>query len=379
MKLTLLFSFLFSVQVFAAGSCNEVNLISEANSPFLKIPVCDQEMSTMCYACAAANLVDFHLIKNGSTGQQIHPVWAAFLQSNARNRRNFDGGWINETIEALINERNCPYALVTEQLRTICEQLGIAEAEVFSLLDLYEQTLPWLIKTKEAQIKKKCTFKQLQELQKKAFSEVLRMLKMEKRVKKQSLKDLQKITPDLNSMNVFLQLTRNACAPPRRDQIKLPHPTLIELDKKNASSANLQLGLKLRLTEKNPVVISFCKNIFLEENYASHPRRVGNDWVVNSDCEPHVATVVGQKEIGNQCHYLLRNTWGVGWWDQPAVSKCLCRSTDKVTNQLIFSDCTKEDFDKGGMIVEACWLPEKRVMDNSIDFTSIDIPKKRRR
>src|ERR1044072_3918330 len=108
--------FLICFKVFAAD-CSSVNLITEPDSPFRKIPVYNQGSLNICYAYSAAQILDWYQIKNGASKRNIHPAWAALQYALGRNRDKLEIGHPKEAIESMKASLHCDYETVESVVR----------------------------------------------------------------------------------------------------------------------------------------------------------------------------------------------------------------------------------------------------------------------
>ncbi len=89
-------------------SCPSVDLNAGANSPFKQIPIYDQDGVGLCYAYAAAQMVDYYRIKNGDKGygltSPLYTSWATYYKSRTilkSDSLNTGGGYAESAVHAI--------------------------------------------------------------------------------------------------------------------------------------------------------------------------------------------------------------------------------------------------------------------------------------
>ena len=363
-KLLFLLPFLFSTSLFA--DCSTVNLITAPKSPFAKIPVYDQDGIGTCYAYSASQLIDYHLIKNGGK-RSVHPLWAALKYSDAQNNSSISGGECSSTIKALSRAGNCDQEKVSKAIKAWANKANVKEAEVVHLI---EKLAPEM---KKILSKKKKTNPKAKELSAKEVEVAVRAAIKQHEPFCSAGATWENLIPALKSLKVLdsTVLLSNLVMPgcsSNLTKLKIPSPTVL-----NSSSDNgWEKNLNNKLNDKLPVSVSYCAKVLREgSHYRGVTKRGGffTNNVKTSDCGPHESLVVGKKKIGNQCHYLVRNSWGAGFNSGYRKWNCLCK--EKKTGKFL-DNCTASKHNNGKYTVEGCWINGKALSANIYEGTVLE-------
>lgn len=299
-----------------AGDCSPVNLITEPNSPFRKIPVYNQGSINICYAYSAAQILDWYQLKNGAAKRNIHPAWTALQYALRRGRPKLEIGHPKEAIESLRTSLNCDY----EAVEAAVKGLGSSdepETKILTSIERGQYRLPagsTAVETLRAAIEKNCPAEK-------------RSVLMVPEVERLTFKNLQ----DDEAYENFLQ-TKFSSAP-------------------------------------SPVSIAYCANVWKNPDFDGISlNSSGERDRVEKNCEYHESLVVGQKTVGNSCHFLVRNTWGTNWTASNKNYSCVCR--DKVTGDFT-EDCHLETHGNDRYTVEGCWIKSSDLARNIGQLTYV--------
>lgn len=293
---------LFCFNAFAEDSdCAPVNLITEENSPFQKIPVYNQGALNICYAYSAAQILDWYQIKNGATKRNVHPAWAALQYALVRNRTRIEIGHPKETMESMRTALNCDYEAVEAALKSIG---GEHQSEVATLLS----------------------------------------------IERGSYRSPASLTP----VDTLKEALEKHCAPEKRTFVMVPEVERLNYKTLNDDAA-YERFLNAKLAAKpSPVSIAYCANVWKNPDFDGIDTNLfGHRDVVRKNCEYHESLVVGQKKLRNSCHYLVRNTWGTKWTAHNRNYACVCR--DKKSGAFE-DDCRPETHGNDRYTVEGCWI-----------------------
>lgn len=298
-----------------AEDCASVNLLTTEDSPFQKIPLYNQENLNICYAYTAAQMSDYHLLKNGAATRNVHPAWVAALYASSRERKTLEIGHTKEALEQLQLAANCDYQKVTDALKNISRKENESENRAIKGIELAYQRSP----------------------------------------------------SSLNPVQSINKLLNDACPVPQRQKLKLP--TVAKYNFKNLPDDKaFENFLKLQLGRTpSPISITYCSNIWKNPDYAGIKL---NDLNLRDrlarDCHYHESLVVGQKMVGNSCNFLIRNTWGSRWSADNKNWNCLCKN--KLTQEFS-DDCRPETHPDSLFEVQACWLPGEKIARNTGQIT----------
>lgn len=312
-------------QVPEAENCSPINLITQPNSPFQKIPVYNQEKINICYAYSAAQMVDFHLMKNGSPDRTVHPAWVALNYSLKKNRNQLEIGHTKEALESLAEANNCDYQAVSDALRNWAQRHDVSEARILTYIERNTPVVP--------------------------------ALRMPSSLP--SVNDLK--SSNLTSVQMLASLLSSNCQAKRPLTIPKAHKFNFEqLPDDQAFTSMLETKID---SLKSPISIAYCANVWKDAEY----RGIGLNWKgvrdsLKKDCHYHESLVVGRKKLGGSCNLLVRNTWGTNWTADNKNWKCVCRN--KSTGAYV-DECSAQTHPDSEYSVEGCWLPSDRLARNT--------------
>jgi hypothetical protein len=117
------------------------------------------------------------------------------------------------------------------------------------------------------------------------------------------------------------------------------------------------------------VSIAYCANVWKAPAFDGIDMNVsGQRDVVKKGCEYHESLIVGQKMLGNSCHFLVRNTWGDRWTSYNRNYSCVCR--DNTTGAFV-DDCRPETHRNDRYSVEGCWIRSSDLARNIGQLTYV--------
>jgi hypothetical protein len=353
---------LMALPVYSGANCDPMNLVTEPNSPFQKIPVYDQDGMNICYSYAASQVADYHLIKKNGGDRIVHPLWGAMKFAKSINNKTLELGVSGTVINLLKSNGNCHRDDVTKILHHLSTKTNAPEADILSMLtklqfkfdqekrktrsgDLNNQTIDQIIHDEIKADKETCSTNRTWE----GILPQLRSLSV------------------INTPQLFEKLLFWKCL--RSKPLDLPEP------KYNLSVTDEDGALYLQNTLQRtsaPVVVSYCATSLIKPDYVGFKRAKNiTNYAYDEECANHESIVVGKKQMNNSCHFLLRNTFGTAFGEWTKGKKCLCKTT--ATNEFV-DDCTAETHDNGKYIVEACWIPESTLIKNTYRFMSLENP-----
>lgn len=160
----------------------------------------------------------------------------------------------------------------------------------------------------------------------------------------------------------------NNCLNQRRSITK----RLISYGMKNESNSYLQKRTADYLSEGKPVYLGHCPDVI----YDVDPRTTKDIKIkprilkaISGKCGAHYSVLVGSRTNSqNKCQFLLRNTYGKGFWADSYYS-CLCEDESGKR-----ADCTKKDFEKNNdLTVLGCWIDSDKLLTNTYEMGTFKI------
>lgn len=97
---------------------------------------------------------------------------------------------------------------------------------------------------------------------------------------------------------------------------KIPNPKEIKLRKGNKKAVQNHIRQLLNKRDAEPLGVGYCSTFLKDKNYRGtkvHENPGYGGQIVTRDtksCGGHASIIMGKKEIGGKCHYLIRNSWG---------------------------------------------------------------------
>jgi len=345
------------------NDCKEVNLVTKKGSPFNKIPVYDQDGAGLCYAYAASQIVDYHLIQKGSKSRSIHPLWVSLKYSDSEwFKSDLTGGRGNDAIKALLKSGNCHQAQVTNGLSEWAKKAKLKEAELIGFL---EKVIPKINSQYRGAAFTRSPFKAPLPTEAEVKDTIKKVIHDFKPYCSATA-DLEKLMPELlnigimSSERVVGSLVLNECK--KITKLNIPNP-IREEPKKDEDYARI---LKARLNKNAPVTISYCAKVLYDPKYDGLSDSFWSSRNTASECGRHESLIVGKKMVNNQCHFLLRNSWGAGFGSSTKSWKCLCKN--KKTGAFL-DNCERSKHNNGQYTVEGCWINESSLSKNTYGIT----------
>ncbi len=353
----ILFLIAFSGPI-SATTCGPINLVTQSNSPFNRVPVTDQDGIGMCYAYAGAQLMNYHLVKNGRE-PSVHQLFLGveftrYTEANLENASN------SQAMAHLIRRGNCPAARVREALSTLVRKANSREEDVYGFIIKVAERL---FKLQRERTMAARAFRPVA-LTEQEVTKVLTDLNTEFAPYCQPGTRLTEIFPELRALaimtpeNVMHGILSPFCQ--TRERLSIPTPKYRPLrsseDALSAISETLANG-------QSPVSVTYCSRVLYQSGYFGIRR--GNNPPA-SDCGLHESLVVGRRPVGPSCEFLVRNSWGTGFGRHTANSKCLCKH--RQTGAFV-EDCTNATHNNGDYTVEACWIDSRAFAGNSVEMT----------
>lgn len=347
-----------------AQDCAPMNLVTEENSPFNKIPVTDQDGLSVCYAYAAAQLVDYQLVKNGSE-KSVHPLWAALKYAESAKQDKISSGITYNAIEQMIKTGNCRYDDIQTAIGTWSVKANVREADI---MDLVERLAP--------------KFKNLYAEKKKVDPTAIPTAEEVDQAINAAITDHQPwcsagatwdaLMPELRALStltsrkILTDLVLPVCS---KDLQKLTLPKLTyyrsDVDNEYISKLDQKLG-----AIKSPVSITYCSKVLYEPEFSGVSRKTQTKAEgYEPNCGGHESLIVGKKKIGETCHFLLRNSWGNGFSSSTEKWKCLCKN---IKSGEFVDDCTNDSHNNGEYTVEGCWINSNQLAKNMFGMTSLE-------
>ena len=306
--LIILFALFSLHDLLAAENCKRVNLLYKKWGLFPRqMPLYDQGKTGICYAFAASQMVDYWRetnglrLKNMKMGQST-PVYAALLariygeKSIMSGKHTLDGGKVLDSLIAVKKSGMCNEQVVKKSIEKFTKKKNVNINhflyEVQRYLTFHEPGVSlgnYFLAPFES-LRKRFNAPDIN------FDKVSTAMKpyTKNRNFVGFMKDL--FSECFKKENIYL------------NSKKIPD---VETQHVDRGATILTHKVKELLDSKNPqpIGISYCENILGDKNFqgiwigAERP-------MPKRGCYGHASIIVGKRERGGQCQFLVRNTYG---------------------------------------------------------------------
>ena len=388
--------------------CSEVDLNKGEGSPLQHMKIQNQVGSQLCYAYVAAAQVDYYRLKKGlvepKPGWETNPVYAGMVEHvQSGNTRAFTSGKQERAYAAIKEYGACSDLQVTKVWNEMKQAGGLNDAQLLYFLGEMHNTysvkknrsLAFMTYASRLKAERESfmeevrgikDWKALSAEQQRAISN--RYVKLEKRISNaiEQRAEFKRFTDGLKKAEVGScdRLEAVAQIAVQFDLVRVPP---VEMAKRmlscrmspeqlqqyrqlppmsvarNGSDAEMERRIDYAFLTQMPPAINLCSSMFTNTSY----RGVGDDTFprdhienIKADCAHHSALVTARKNIGGQCHYLVRNSWGSTWYPSGATT-CACRKPDS-KGKLVYHDSCER-----GLNVEyvGCWFKSADLLANT--------------
>ena len=338
-----------------AQNCQTKNLLRPVISPFNQIPVYDQGAARACYAYTSSVLANYHFIKKGAYKKVVHPIWVANVSTSPGDANGFTSGFPVHSLNAVMAQKNCSHDVVEKELQRWGKRTNLSPTDLVAFLDSFTVEANKVLGGRPAA-----------RLSQSKYKEIFKALNCKTPLVWDGLASFLEINRIISTREFMEKLILRACFT-NSTYVSFPKPKFTgKFFQAEKTSVHIAQVLD---TNDSPVEISYCANALYNPSYGGIVR-TNNNPQKRADCQPHSSVIVGKKLVNNQCHFLLRNSWGPSFNRSNRSYKCYCRN--KKTGH--FADnCTAATHNTGEYTVEGCWIPAT-VLNNNV-FGQVYIPK----
>ncbi len=351
--------FIFILSLFpfiTTQACEDVNLY-ELNPRLSETKIVNQGNMSTCYAHTLGAL--YSVEKSNNLADSLHPYWVAF---NHKQRfvhwspRNLNYSLLSWAYNDIEKNGICPYNEVEAQLTKLKSGVPYSNDQVlFAIRTFFTKKLLHPIK-KEATFQKviDSTLKELTEKQNKFEIAWTR---------NDLVKILAPIKDKMAGQEFFNFLSKNVFMNCK----SLGQPVgekLSNFGRSMESNEYVRLKMADVLAHGKSIAVGYCPNRIYKRDPASTkdinmlPRLARS---FNTDCGAHYSMLVGSRKAGNSCQYLLRNSYGTGFWGHESM-ECYCE--DMSTRE--HRNCSKSE-NNPNLKVLGCWVDAAKMANNTYD------------
>ncbi|MBL7664328.1 MAG: hypothetical protein JNM93_04295 [Bacteriovoracaceae bacterium] len=353
----------FFILAFKAMACDNVDLYQIKSHIYDQLPITDQKNSSICYAHAGSDLVNFYAMDEQISSTLIsHPYWMAYKHKEKKifhwAPTKLDYSAIAWAISDIKSAGFCDYEKTTARLKKLLMGKKLEESDLFEFYELYHDFL----KTKKNRDGNQ-TEKFKNYVHKKFFKDPPYWLKA---WNKENIYELVNVLPTSAWQKKRFKFYQTKLFPHCASEVgQLPSlPLWKSYLRETFGPKALEAATAETLSAAQaPVAIGYCSIILEDESYRLSVRSVMN-------CSPHYSTLVASRKSYQQCEYLLRNSYGKEYWMKTNYN-CACKlKTASVTD---YYDCNRKSFNESLEEVIGCWIPANALFTNTFDighFTS---------
>jgi hypothetical protein len=418
----------------AARACEEVNLYNLPDSPLRKMPIYDQDGDGLCYAYTAAQLIDFHKIRENPDHTLTSAHWLAFAHKQWNHKRmskfvnritsprrlfgiakpgELGYSDINLALQDIEDVGTCDPAIVRDGIarfkktpllnddeflylfgiftRKVKEnQKSDAFFDEIRISRIFHESLDELIDQRTRDLTDPLLTRSESDLTPVELS--LRNAKKNKLAELSALRRCDTAGPpsgpaldlyesikgafDFDRKNKQLELLNEkvfADCFKNGNPKKLELPPFKHVGEGFASNEKILRTIDEALSEKKePAAIGYCSKVLsspgfnppvpFDEGIGLRVLKLAKSENVRN-CSPHYSVVVGRRKRGDECQYMIRNTYGPHFWNQNM--DCTCENEKKEQ-----FDCNYQTHGDRDVTVLGCWIPGKKLAQSSFNVTA---------
>jgi len=355
-------SFIYSSFAISALDCPEVNLY-ETNKRLNTMPIEFQGDMNTCYAHSLAQ--NYNMSVAQTSEDKISAYWIAFLHKNKIlhwNPKDMDFSMIAWASIDLNKWGKCDYSTLETSINEYKNGANYSHDQFFFLYKYYFKT-----------IKKKDTNNNSE------WKNIISLLtkRLKKETKKYTypwkeidiLKVLNPIRVSSNGKSFFDFLKDTIYAKCIESKTDINY-ALDVYGIKTETNEDLAIKTGNYLSQGRAISIGHCPDVTYDEgslgkkNIKIMPRLFKS---FSRKCGAHYALLVGsRKNAQNKCEYLVRNSYGKGFWADKSYT-CYCE--DNNTKQR--TNCSKSNFKSTETTVLGCWIDGERLLTNTYELDVI--------
>jgi hypothetical protein len=415
-------------------NCDDIDLQEPKNSPLRKMPVLDQDSTGACYAYAGSVLLDYQRLKKNPKAKPSNPLQMALLTrlddsgGLLADEKDTWGGLIEDSINArcivdiprirrsrsprsrtvysntawsLGSLRPCLRGILTmrrgvstiynasikhggctaetskarfNELRAVLGE-NLTDANIIARLEIYlNETTTSSGKPRSLAGTEPCDMKKERE----ALQEFMKSKGLHPKLALEMIRDL------------FQE-----CRKSKLSFGKLPKAE----NYSRFSDEDASKAFNLLLKEQIPVGLSIASPVLrdptercvtvdpVNQDRAVAPNHPACKEGSKDPHFMHAVALIGQKKINDECHYLIRNSWGGSWRAKGANGKpaqCSCNRVKNIDDNkpIYHSVCPEEEandvvendgvLDLDAPFAESypgCWIPRRAILGNLNTFT----------
>ncbi|MBI2606359.1 MAG: hypothetical protein HYW49_09795 [Deltaproteobacteria bacterium] len=375
---------LSTVSLAADRDCSPVNLYENPVDPLWEIPIAQQGPLYVCYALTAAQMIDYYLLSHGMERPEggSSALWIAYNHKSSGafprkliqwDRRELGYSYMKWAIADAKRNGICGNSAVDPVVSRIKSDARMTD---FEFIYLFEQV--WMNQDRIDWNDRKSIESFIAELNQEveglARAGILSDLiaRIAERIRGIPGKNGKSALPYFGE-TIFGECREN----------RLLHPSLPEPNTAGiayASNARIlrRIDSALDGDSRQPAGIGYCANIYDEghQGYKNFDRLelLSGSWMpralrtLTSGCYQHYSLIVGRRPASDgTCQYLLRNSYGTGFWSKNW--ECVCARPDQTLYACAYDPAHSQDD-----AVVGCWVDSQTLASNTFDVEYFESP-----
>lgn len=352
-------------------ACANVNLQTRKNSPFQRIPVYDQNGLGSCYAYAASQLIDYHRLSRGYGNQNglTHPIWTALQAKKNAGETTIESGVISDAVNAVARKGTCRESEVQRILNEYKGEGNLSDAQFMSLVENINDS--W----------DTSKFSNIGEIFDHALeNSQAKNVCFDHRYVRDKIFEPFRINGNRFRKVLGTEFLDSILRTCRGENYYRPNLERVYSTCQLCTDLGIDNLIEDKLKEGEPVVVNYCARVLGDKDYRGLDSSRNNFFrimfrntrillendldeskieankkdKITKGCGKHSSMVVGSRNNGGKCQYLLRNTWGSTTYAEHP--NCLCE-----VSKGRYESCSHGD---GTPNVVGCWIDAEALTPN---------------
>jgi len=338
-------------------ACDNVNFY-ETHRLINELPIQNQGALNTCYAQTLSTVYNLEYARDKD--DVIDPYWIAFIHKIHGlhwQPRKLDYSLLSLAWNDLKKNGYCNISYIRPEFDRLKKGIGYSDNQLFYLFTQFFKAKTLL--TAKSNLGFYLTINRLmKKLPKRSEGDFEIPWKRE-----EVITVLYPIREETHGKTLFGWLENKVFKSCRESAVFKPTETLISIARSREQNDTLSIVTESLLLQKRAVSLGVCGRIFKEPNrdFKIIPRILK---AANRHCGSHYVTLVGSRKSSNSCQYLVRNSYGKGFWGDASYS-CYCK--DKTTGKN--RDCAKSESANVNLEVLGCWVDRDKLFNNTYDLS----------
>lgn len=357
-NLTLLITLIFSSHLYALD-CSDTNLY-DSNPMINNIKIEFQGDMNTCYAHSLAQ--NYNITKAQDSEDKINAYWVAFIHKNKYlhwNPKDMDFSLLAWAWKDLKKIGKCNYSILENKIAEYKRGTPYNHDQFFFLMKYYFK------------LNKERKDNSTSEWNKLLTGLIIRLKKeTEKFTYPWVLSEIQKVLEPIKEETLdktFFDYLGESIYADCANQTNPIHEELDIYGMYFDSNDSMAKKSNAYLQKGRPISIGHCPDVTYDPGATNRPDITTKPRLLKSlstKCGAHYALIVGSRNNDqNKCEYLIRNSYGKGFWADKSIT-CYCEDN---TSKDRFN-CRKENFNIEKQTVLGCWINGDKLLTNTYEM-----------